>query len=163
MASVQSRPTLTAALCKAQLHRSWVRPRHLNTCSQRSPSALDKTLVPLSEHAVPSQVYTSLLTHSCCPQPQGTPRQPQASWVERKGTHMRPVSRDASEGAGVLGIQTAFHTSQQSPRLGEESWQTALCLLEGATFIGTREEKRATPPEPAGPSVHSPVCLLFQT
>lgn len=100
MASVQSRPTLIAALRKAQLHRSWVRPRRLNTRSQRSPSALGKTRVPLSEHAVPSQVYTSLLTHSCCPQPQGTPRQPQARWVERKGTHARPVSRDASEGAG---------------------------------------------------------------
>lgn len=32
-----------------------------------------------------------------------------------------------------------------------------------ATFMETRQERQATPPEPAEPSVHSPVCSLFQT
>jgi len=68
-----------------------------------------------------------------------------------------------SKGAEMLRVQTALYTSQQNPHLGKESWQTALYVLQGATFMETREEKQATPPEPAEPSVHSPVCLLFQT
>lgn len=64
------------------------------------------------------------------------------------------------KGAEMLGAQTALYTSRQSPPLGKESWQTALYVLQGATFMETRKEKQATPPEP---SVHFPVCLLFRT
>lgn len=53
--------------------------------------------------------------------------------------------------------------AQQRPPEGGEGWQTALCVLHGPHSWEQGKRGKATPPEPAEPSVHFPVCSLFQT
>lgn len=171
MVSIWNRPILSTLLNKAEVHHLRDKPQCLKMRGQRPLTSLS-----ITPRAILYKAHNLF------------PRVPSSMWVFRDrswGLHIYPAPGTMAQtgssrgtecwgrgqvcvqlptsickGAEMLGAQTALYTSRQSPPLGKESWQTALYVLQGATFMETRKEKQATPPEP---SVHFPVCLLFRT
>lgn len=155
MASMWNRSVLTTLFYETEVHQ-WDKPWGLNIHGQRALSSLGVTL-----HAICRSTRLSpclggsswqALGLSIPPAP-GAQRLLGAPSVEEEERAL-PMEQSPWSTGGALELRKAS--------CGKGGLADSIVCAARATFMETRQETQATPPEPAEPSVHSPVCSLFE-